>query len=169
MSKAKRRFATEPALDNTSRPRTQDVAASGAANTDPAAKILSVGVLALVGVRWLIPAESAVHGDTLWIVQLWFAAALIWVWSCLRSRQFVVRLGLFDAALWTLVAGHVVSTAGVFLQGGEKRAALNMAWEWVGLGTSFFLLRQVVATWVQARRFAAILTVVGVALAGLGI
>src|SRR5580698_8155676 len=71
-------------------------------------------VLALVVVRWLVPTESAAEGDTLWIVQLWFAALLIWVWSRFRTKKWSVRLNAFDAALWLVILGHVVSTATVF-------------------------------------------------------
>ena len=46
--------------------------------------------------------------------------------------------------LWLIVAGHVISTAVLFHSGGNRRAALNMSWEWIGLGLTFFLLREIV-------------------------
>ena len=143
MSKARRRPAGQSAAEKASAWRTSSETRAEA-SADPVARILPAIVLALIVVRWLVPAESAPDGDTLWIVQLWLAAGLVWAWGCLRSRRFMVRLGAFDAALWTLVLAHVLSTAAVFVQGGDRRAALNMAWEWVGLGATFFLLRQTV-------------------------
>ncbi len=74
-------------------------------------------VLALVVVRWLVPTESAPEGDTLWIVQLWFRLP-IWVWSRFRTKKWSVRLNAFDAAMWVVILGHVVSTATVFWNGG---------------------------------------------------
>ncbi len=167
MSKAKRNAAFA-AADPKSAPVNRASAADRSAR-DPVAVVLSALVLGLLGVRWLVPTESAVDGDTLWIAQLWFAAALLWTWSGLRSGKFTVRAGLFDAALWTLIGGHWVSTAAVFLSGGDRRAALNMAWEWTSVGVSFFCLRQVVSTWLDARRLASILVALGVVLGGYGI
>ena len=125
-------------------------------------------------------------------MQLWLAAALVWAWSRVRSGNWSIRLNAFDAALWILVAGHVVSTAVVFRTGGDRRAALNMAWEWLGLGVTFFLLRQIVPAQGpgageegreknrgrgagsspgdgSANRLAMIVATIGVVLAGLGI
>lgn len=136
---------------------------------DPVSRATSVLAVALVVLRWLTPTESAAEGDTLWIVQLWFATALLWTWSALRSGSFAIRFSSFDVALWTVVLGHMVSTSAVFITGGDRRAALDMAWEWIGLGTTFFVLRQVVQTSIDARRLASVLVVLGVVLAGLGV
>jgi tetratricopeptide (TPR) repeat protein len=126
-------------------------------------------VIGLIVVRWLIPAESGPAGDTLWIVQLDLAAVILWVWSRLRAGNYGVRWTLFDWALWALVAAHCLSAAAVFMNGGDRRTALNMAWEWVGMGTTFFLLRQTIQTVLDARRFAAIAVALAVVLSGLGI
>jgi hypothetical protein len=147
-------------------PRTTSAESSGA---DPLATVLRTLVIGLVIVRWLIPAESAPAGDTLWIVQLDFAAILLWAWSCLRAERYVVRFSLFDCALWALVAAHCLSTGFVFVTGGDRRSALDLAWEWIGLGTTFFLLRQTIRTALDARRLAAIVVALAVVLGGLGI
>lgn len=188
-------MADEPAAGKAAAPRAP--AQLQTASADPAGAIGAVLVLALVVVRWLVPAESAPDGETLWIVQLWFAAAIVWAWSRFRSGNWALRLNAFDAALWILVAGHVISTAVVFRTGGDRRAALNMAWEWLGLGATFFLLRQIVPAprqepkvTIQGRekgrgggggaagatsgddsaiRLAMIVATIGVVLAGLGI
>src|SRR5579862_6840050 len=146
MSKRQRTTGAGNTADKVERER------SPTRSTDPVTQLVGLVVIALLVVRWLIPAESAADGDTLWITELWFAATLLWAWSCLRSDRFEIRWSAFDVAVWVLVAGHVISTAVVFLNGaGDRRAALNMAWEWVGLGTSFFLLRQVVSSAIDAK------------------
>ncbi len=137
--------------------------------SDPLVGLFRTLVIGLILVRWLIPTESAGAGDTLWLVQLDFAALILWAWSCLRSRTYAVRCSLFDGALWTLVAAHALSAAVVCVKGGDRRIALNMAWEWVGLGTTFFLLRQTIQTALDARRLASILVAIAVVLGGLGI
>jgi hypothetical protein len=181
MSKAKRKTVGESTAGKVSAPRSQTAVEAQNGTADPVARILAVLVLALVVVRWLIPAESAPDGETLWIVQLWLAAGLLWAWGCFRSGSFALRLGAFDAALWTLIAGHVLSTAVVFLKGGDRRTALNMTWEWIGLGTTFFLLRQVAPPISRHRavgaargdgpdnRLATIVATLGIVFAGLGI
>jgi O-Antigen ligase len=160
MSKTKRKAAapTPPPRD----------AALGT-ESDPFAGLLRTLMSGLVVVRWLIPAESAASGDTLWLVQLDLAIVILWAWAGLRSGRFVVRWSLFDSALWALVAAHGLSAAAVFVTGGDRRAALNMAWEWVGLGITFFLVRQTIQNALDARRLAAILVAIAVVLGGLGI
>ena len=137
--------------------------------SDPANGLLRTLVIGLILVRWLIPTESAPGGETLWLVQLDFAAVILWAWSCLRSGSYTVRWSLFDCALWALVAAHCLSAAFVFVTGGDRRTALNMSWEWVDLGAIFFLLRQTILTALDARRLAAIVVALAVVLSGLGI
>jgi tetratricopeptide (TPR) repeat protein len=160
MSKTKRKAAA-PAAPS------RDAALS--TESDPFAGLLRILVSGLVVVRWLIPAESAASGDTLWLVQLDLAIVVLWAWAGLRSGRFVVRWSLFDSALWTLVAAHGLSAAAVFVTGGDRRTALNMAWEWVGLGITFFLVRQTIQNALDARRLASILVAIAVVLGGLGI
>jgi tetratricopeptide (TPR) repeat protein len=142
---------------------------SDATPSDPLSGLLRTLVVGLVVVRWLIPTESAGAGDTLWLVLLGFAAVILWAWGCLRTGTYAVRWSLFDCALWSLVAAHLLSAAFVFATGGDRRTALNMAWEWVGLGATFFLLRQTIHTALAARRFAAIVVSLAVVLSGWGI
>jgi len=137
--------------------------------SDAFTSLLRTLVIALIVVRWLIPAESAGMGDTLWLVQLDFAAVILWAWGRLRSATYAARFSLFDWALWALVVAHWISAAAVFAFGGDRRTALNLAWEWVGLGATFFLLRQTIQTAPDARRLAAIAVAVAVVLSGLGI
>jgi tetratricopeptide (TPR) repeat protein len=161
MSKTKRTTAPQPIPVRDA--RTQSTV------SDPLTGLLRTLVIGLLVVRWLIPTESAPAGDTLWLVQLDFAAVILWAWSCLRSATYTVRWSLFDCALWALVAAHCLSAAVVFVSGGDRRAALDMAWEWAGLGTTFFLVRQTIQTELDARRLASIVVALGVVLSGLGI
>ncbi len=185
MSKARRKTATDPGTGRAFLPKAQAAPSSADAPADPFAQVATVLILGLIVLRWLIPTESAAEGETLWIVELWFAAAAVWAWSRFRSGNWTIRLTLFDAALWVIVAGHVISTAVVFRTGGNRRAALNMSWEWIGLGLTFFLLRQIVPSQSllaektaanptanakgSPRQLALIVATVGIVIAGLGI
>jgi hypothetical protein len=126
-------------------------------------------VAMLVAARMLVPPEAAVEGSTLWLVELWFVAGLIWAWDAWRRADSRLRLDLCDLAVWVIVAGHVASALWTLHIGGDRRAALNLMWEWVGLGTSFLLLRQVLRRATDARRLLVAMLCLAAALAGLGI
>ncbi len=123
----------------------------------------------LIVARLLYPPESSVLGDTLWITQGWMLGVIIWGWDAFRRNDYRLRIGLMDAALWLVVLGHGLSTLWVLAGHGNQRAALNMFWEWVGLGLSFFLLRQVLRTKSHVRRLLTLMITAAVLLASLGI
>ena len=136
---------------------------------DPIGVLARLLVPALLIARLLIPAEASVLGDTLGLVLLWFAAVVLWAWSCFRTGSFAVRLGWLDAALWLLIAGHAISTGWVFVIGGDRRAAVNMLWEWIALGVSFLLIRQTMTARLDAQRLLLVMSAMAVAMAGQGI
>ncbi|HUG90509.1 MAG TPA: O-antigen ligase family protein [Planctomycetaceae bacterium] len=133
--------------------------------------LVKVLVAVLLAARLLIPPEAgaAAEGDTLWLVALWFVAGLVWAWDALRRDDRRLRLDLCDVAVWVVVAGHVLSALWTFHIGGDRRAALNLMWEWVALGMSFFLLRQVLRTAADGRRLLLATLCLAVALGGLGV
>lgn len=131
--------------------------------------LLSLVIGMLLVARMLVPTESAEDGSTLWIVQLWLAAGLLWAWNAIRERDDRIRWDRLDVAFWVVVVAHVASAAAVLLNGGQRRAAINLTWEWVGLGVCFFLIRQTVRTGVAARRLVGVMVAVGICLAALGL
>ena len=132
-------------------------------------RLLTVAVGALLVGRLLVPTESAAQGATLWLTQLWLAAGLLWLWDCVRERDFHVRLDGCDLALWVIVGSQVVSALRIVVTEGQKRAAINMLWEWVGLAVAFFLVRQVVRTRAGVQRVLLVMVVTAVSLSGLGL
>ena len=128
----------------------------------------SLGVL--LTARMLIPTEAAVQGDSLWIVQLWLGLGVLWAWNCRVNEDYRIRFDGIDLTVWLLVAGHVISALCVVVTaGGDQRAALNMMWEWVGLGISFFLLRQILRGRSEGRNLLVAIVATSVVLAGLGL
>lgn len=97
----------------------------------------------LLAARYLQPTEAAVFGETLWQAQLWLAASAVWCWTLFRGGRVTFRWSLLDVLMWGLVLGHAVSTVPVLLEGGDRRAAVNVVWEWAGLAATCFLIRQV--------------------------
>jgi tetratricopeptide (TPR) repeat protein len=125
--------------------------------------------LALLATRWFVPAESAHLGETLWIVQLWLLSACVWSLFVLLRRSRPPRLDWADGAVWLLVAGHVQSALIVLSTEGQKRYALNMLWEWVGVGVSFTLLRHWLRGAAGLQQVVRTLTIGCVVLAGFGL
>ena len=104
----------------------------------------TVVLMGLVGARFFVPteSESVAEGETLWLVvlTLFYAASqhfLRW-----RNGRGSRRLDRVDAALIALVAAHVVSSGAVVIGSGQKRAAINMAWEWFASLLLWFEFRQ---------------------------
>lgn len=132
-------------------------------------RLLQCLVAMLIAARLLVPAEAAVLGGSLWITQLWLAAVILWGWDAFRRRDFRLRWGAVDVAVWSVVLGHLISTLYVLQGNGEARSALNMLWEWVGLGCAFFLIRQLIRTREDAGRLTLLLLSFAVMLGGYGI
>lgn len=131
--------------------------------------VLAFVVAALLTARFLIPTEGTAAGDTLWLVPLWLGALVLWGWFGYRSDRWPIQVDWCDAALWLLVGGQVVSALAVVATGGDKRAAVNMAWEWVGLGVLFFLVRQVLSMQAVRRQLGLAIIAIMAALSGLGL
>ena len=124
---------------------------------------------ALVVARPLFPSESAAHyGDGLSVVMPWIALAVFWLLSSLGRPPFRLRFGWTDAAVGALVVWHTVASAWAVAHG-TPRPAINMLWEWVGMGLCFFLARQLVVTAREARAVVAVMIALAVALSGYGL
>ena len=146
---------------------------TGADRVGPSAAGFSafeIVAISLCLARFLIPTEAAERGAGLWIAAGWF---LLWtVCSWWRSRMgmtFVVRWTLVDLAVLVLIAGHLISGIQILTGTGQKRAALNLMWEWAGAGVFYCFIR----TWTerhQTRRLVLNgILALGILLSGLGI
>lgn len=128
----------------------------------------------LIVVRLVTTTEAAFSGDTLWIAQLSLFGLLLWVLARYAAGQLSIRFGWLDLGVALLVGGHVLGSVIVVCNTGDQRAALNLLWEWVGVGATFFLVRQMQGctelTPDDARRWLITpVVLLGVAAAGLGI
>lgn len=96
---------------------------------------------------------AALYGDGLPVVMLWIALLAGWLLGGFGNRgagRLGIRFGGIDAAMLVLVALCAVSAALGAAQG-NPRPAVNMLWEWVGLGLAFFCARQWIADGREAR------------------
>ena len=126
-------------------------------------------LIALLVARWLLPTEGAAEGLTLWLVQLVLFTALArtaWSW---RFGDRPARLDWLDGAMGLLIAAQVISALVVVLTVGNARAAINMAWEWVGSGVLIWLLRQELRSAHVVRELCVGLSLTAAVLAGYGL
>lgn len=130
---------------------------------------LLAAATALIVARMLWPSESAATaGDGLPVIMLWLAVWTAWMLAALGPPRFRLRFGPVDAAVAALVAWHTI--AGVRAAAtATPRPAVNMLWEWIGLGVAFVMLRNLVTTGREARALAAALMAVVVGLSVYGL
>ncbi|MFQ5730939.1 MAG: O-antigen ligase family protein [Planctomycetaceae bacterium] len=144
-------------------------AESVTANGRPSGVLPIVATVALLTARFLVPAEASVDGETLWIVQLWLVAGIVCVWHRFLDGQPLMRFDLLALAVGLIVAGHITSGVVLLFQGGDKRAAVNLMWEWGGLAVTFYAIRTVLNRRGSRTRLLWALTSVTVALAVFGL
>ena len=141
-----------------------DAARPETANQEhPTWKAVLAGVVtALFVVRPLYPSESvASEGDGLPVVMLWLLALTLWAIMVARGSLSRVRFGWPDMAVALLVFWH--SVAALWAVAFESpRPALNMLWEWLGLGVAFFLARQAFSSALQRRAVGAVMLALAV-------
>src|SRR5207302_260968 len=104
---------------------------------------LAAGLLATAVIgRLLTPTDAAPSGETLWIAQVSLLAFLVWAIAACRSRQVVLQFNWVDAAVELLCLGHIIGVLVVVSTSGDKRAAMTMLWEWVGMAGTWFLMQR---------------------------
>lgn len=92
--------------------------------------------LVLFTVRWLLPTEDAASGEQLGWAVAWMLVALAWSLCGPRSP-----LRPSDLAVLLIVGGHLLGGVVVLTGGGQRRVAMNLMTEWLGLGATWFVLR----------------------------
>ncbi len=122
----------------------------------------------MLAARYLQPTEAAVFGETLWQAQFWLVGAAVWCWFAFRSGERALSFSLLDVFVGLIFVGHALATLPVFIEGGDRRAAVNLDWEWAGLAATLFLVRQLLPR-VGANRLLSVFTSVIVGIAALGI
>ncbi len=124
---------------------------------------------ALLVARPLFPSESAaMEGDGLPVVMLWIAILLFWTLGAIGQREVPIRFGWTDVAVLLLIGLHTL--AGVVAAArASPRPAVNMLWEWIGMGLAFFLARQFVVTPREVRAVLVVMIALAVGLSGYGL
>ena len=128
----------------------------------------TVWLAGLIGARFFLPTESAAEGDTLWLVLLTLGYCAAQHWLRWRNGEGPRRPDRVDAAVIVLVAAQLVSSGAIVLGSGQKRAAINVAWEWVASLLLWFEFRKRFESGHGGTLIRTVLTI-SVVLAGYGI
>ena len=129
------------------------------------AAILSAVVIG----RLLTPTDAASTGETLWIAQASLLGILAWAVVAYRSQRVLLRFNWVDAAVGLFCLGHMIGALVVVSTSGDKRAAMTMLWEWVGLAATWFLMRRQLESSAERKGMLLVVTAAAVSLAGLGV
>ncbi len=141
----------------------------------PAAKPRDLGIWmtaaiwSLLFARWFVPAEATSEGSTLWLAALTALVGAAWAWWQTREESGQLVVDVWDRAVWWLVIAHVAAGCAVLVTLGNKRASLNMIWEWTSIGLQFLLLRQTLTSLRRRVTFLQAALVLWVAIAAFGI
>ena len=119
--------------------------------------------------QFYLPTEDTASGATLWIVAIWFVIGLFTLLSAWRVGGAARRCDWSDVAVLLLIGGQVASAGIVVATTGDKRATVNIAWEWIGAGIVWFVLRSRVGGSSFRAAFLRAWVVTGCVLAGLGL
>lgn len=122
---------------------------------------LLAALVALLVARTLVPEDpGSQNGYGAPFNVLWIVLACAWLLGQLRSGFVRLRFGLIDALMLALVAWHTVSALTAFYIG-SPRPAINALWDWVAIGATLILARQIIQTARDAR--AVIVVMLGLA------
>ena len=100
---------------------------------------------ALLTAGFLWPTEEAVSGLGLHLVTLWMLLGMLHeLQCCWNSHEAGSRWPEFDwmdLGVLLIAVGHVISTVVVFQVEGDRRAALNLTFEWIGMLVAWRIFR----------------------------
>ncbi|MFN0052757.1 MAG: O-antigen ligase family protein [Planctomycetales bacterium] len=131
-------------------------------------RLVTLLTSAVIFCRLLTPTEGAVQGETLWIGQLALLALIVWVMVAFRADRVRWRLDWIDGAVSLLGLGPAIAALVNYSQA-DKRAVVNLLWEWVGLMATWFLVRRLLVRRGARQTLLTVFLTLMVALAGVGL
>ncbi len=135
---------------------------------------LTLMALSLLTAEFLWPVEDAASGRGLHLVMLWLMLGMLhavsrWRAAGMKSELRRAAFGATDLGILLIAVGHIVSTAVVFQVEGDRRAALNLTFQWMAIFAAWRLFRSLCLDRHQASQLVAGLVAIGVGLSAFGI
>ncbi len=137
---------------------------------------LTMLAFALLTTAFLWPVEDAVNGSGLHLVIMWSILGMLHGLRCWRASKhdkdpesLLAPFGLLDVGVLLIAIGHVVGTIVVFREGGDRRSALNLTFEWLGLLIALRLFRSLSMARRQTEQTFQVIVAIAVGLAAYGI
>ena len=131
--------------------------------------LMSGLVLSLFLMRFFYVAESAGQGETLWMVGCWIVALMGWSLTAWFRPTVRPSLSWLGVGVGLMLGGQLASALVIVGSTGDRRAAINLAWEALGVAIGWFLLHQQCRQFLFRRELLAGLIATGTAAAGLGL
>ena len=128
----------------------------------------------LLTTAFLWPVEDAINGTGLDLVVLWLMLGMLHALRCWRATRNEpesrpASFEMTDLGILLIAAGHVISTVVVFQVEGDRRAAMNLTFEWIGLFVAWRIFRSLLLDRIAAAQTVNVLVAVAVGLSALGI
>ena len=134
---------------------------------------ISMMAFALLTAGFLWPTEEAISGLGLHLVVLWMLLGFLHAMQCWRATDGAharrPQFDRIDLGVLLIAVGHVISTLVVFQLDGDRRAALNLTFEWIGLLIAWRILRSLFVDQRVAAQSIAVVTALCVGLSCFGI
>ncbi len=149
--------------------RPQDTSVDAEARVVRRVRLFFLVLLAVIlGARPLFPSEGADLGDGVAVIMCLLGGIVVGMAFLLGRSRLTIRLGWIDAVvLFVVVLAIVASIRGALV--GTARPAINMAWEWLGYGLIWFLIRQLRLSAQERRLILAGMASVAVGVASYGL
>ncbi len=126
------------------------------------------GLTALCVATPILPSETVLFGgSTLVLMLVWWLLLLAWTLTGVVRGRLELKLGPATWALLAFLAWHSTSAL-VMAWHGHPRATFNMLWQWLSLGTAFFLARQLIVTAAERRAVVAVMVALAVSFSVVG-
>lgn len=127
----------------------------------PPTNLPLIGLSALLIARPLVPEDPGGQaGYGVAFIMLWLLLAMGWLAQQWRAKNPMAPFDLVDWLVIALIGWHSLAALVAGTQA-SPRPAVNMLWEWVGIGLAFLLARRIIQPGENAR--AVIATLLGLA------
>ena len=112
----------------------------------------------------LIPSEGVTKGVGIGLVMAWLVVLFTTCATTATAARPRLRFQATDAALLVFLLLHTISAL-VMAGHGQPRQTFHMMWQWISLGASFFLMRQLIRGAIEARAVVVVMVALAVCVA----